>query len=479
MRNSKTIAMLLGWLLGMATTFPANADWVNDWISQKTGGGPSYTSVEGQSFATFGGFNARWQRGSGPAPLVTFSRPSLRGGCGGIDAKMGGMWFAGINALVQKVQTIIQNAAAIMFDMALASISEMLSKSMKWVEDRIATINKFGVDECAAGRALANDILGREGPSLVAEAKSLFDTSGLAEAAQASGAVPDSSQAVEDMRNTDSPPSPQDPGQCPAEVQLLLPPNGSVSLLKNALTKSNLGALEEAVRGMVGDVLISKNTNKGGDTFESRRIPSCYENRDLSFDALLEGTLKRRPATGAACTDDGTPGHGVLYFVTNTMNGVVTKYKTGAALTAAEVDFLKDVPQAVQLLLKAGTLSDTDTVAVYELGSLTASAFAYQSLEDLYRVTRKAAEQYTVLLTSNPAQLAECKIAAINDLPKALDDWSRAMYQRVVALRSYYALRVDEFNSGSRLTRDALEQYREVERRFRARAPMEAAKANQ
>ncbi len=474
--SNKLLHWLAGVVLGIAVSAPAPAGWVNDWITQKTVSGPNYTNIQGQSLMSFGGFNARWQRGSGPTPLLSFERPSFRVGCGGIDAKMGGFWFAGIDALVQKVQAIIQNAAAIMFKIALDTISQMLGGAAEWVENVVRAVNSIAKDECTAARSLVNAI-DPGGAGIKSTAHSLMDSLGLAELSQSLGVSPSAPKAGQKMKDTDTAPTTQDTArlQCPSEVQQLLPINGQGSVLKEVMTSASLVNWENVARGMVGDVVIQKNTNKGGDTFVAQTVPSCYENKDLSFDNMLDGNLKQRPVNGA-CTPDAAPGGGLLTDITTVMNAIVAKYKTGTALSSSEQQFLNELPLAIAYRLQGAALSDSGPAGIDDIAHLTATAYAYQSLEDLYRVTRKAAVQYNEKLRQNENKMSQCKIAAVEEAGKALKEWSRSMYKRVMGLRKYYSLRVAEFNAGTQLTGDALKYRLHVRENFKERVPKAAAK---
>ena len=71
--------------LAIATT-PALSwsGWVDDWMSQKTSTSPSYYEGAKRGYYTGGSFSARWPNGTDYP--VTVTMPSVKSGCGGIDA---------------------------------------------------------------------------------------------------------------------------------------------------------------------------------------------------------------------------------------------------------------------------------------------------------------------------------------------------------------------------------------------------------
>lgn len=467
----------LGAWLGLCLAMPAPAGWVNDWVAQKTVSGPNFARIDGENMLTLGGANVRWRRGAGPTALLAFERPRFNVGCGGIDAKFGGAWFAGIDALVQKIQSIIQNAAAIMFKMALDTISNSLSSASGWVEDVIRKVNEFSADECQAAQKLAAT-LDKNGISLKPAAMALTQKLGLSEVATNTGAAADPAQAADKAGNTNSPPVPESTvrASCPTEIQKLLPAGaGRISILLRATQSTGVARWTDVLRGMVGDVVIGLNTNKRGDTYASSNIAPCYDNDKISFDDLLEGTLKRRPANGGACVRDDVRSRGIRWFVENDMKRIAAFWANnpGAPLPPAIQAAYTPLPSYARQWLRMGVMNQVGNDAAREIADLVAAHYAYRSLDDLYRTVISTLEQYDELVQRHPAKLAECKIAVVQKLPTLLHDWSKTLYKHTVAARDYYFQQVTRYQQNLELSRAILQMAKAQDQKSQKRLPQQ------
>ncbi|MCP4339036.1 MAG: hypothetical protein GY799_09170, partial [Desulfobulbaceae bacterium] len=88
-----------------------SAAWVDDWLQQKTTTSPNHFSGQQRGYYSGGSFNARWPNTS--TYPVTVEMPRVKSGCGGIDVFMGGFSFMNTDYLVDKLQGILTNAAAV------------------------------------------------------------------------------------------------------------------------------------------------------------------------------------------------------------------------------------------------------------------------------------------------------------------------------------------------------------------------------
>lgn len=467
---NKLNRVLLILVAGLLFSMPSMGGWVNDWVTQKISGGAGYYDLQGQAIVSFGSLSARWNRGRGPTPLFSFSRPKIAAGCGGIDAKFGGFWFAGVNALVQKIQAIIQNAPAIMFKMALASVSEMLDKASENVEEAVRGLNTLSMDECQATEKLVA-MTGLDS-AINERVMSLLTKFNIANKSTEKGVTSSGSKAQDDMEKTDTAPATEEnltKPDCPADIQQLLPVSGTVSLLKTASNKLQLGAYEEVMRGMIGDIIISKNTNKGGDTYEAIMLNSCYENKTLTFDNLVFGDLKRMDVNGN-CVDDDAAGMGLRDWTVQMLQGIAAAYKSGSTPTKEQINFMDTVPLMIDHRIRTAVMSNAENVMINEMADLIATAYAYYSIEDMYRAIRKTANIFKNEATKDHSRIAECKIAAVGQMINMLDKWSKDSYKMTMAMRRYYILRINEYNATRNYSKDVLEQRQGVEQLIKRRA---------
>ncbi|MRR35846.1 hypothetical protein EG829_14435, partial [bacterium] len=105
------IAFLTASLPGSAVfTRRAEANWVDDWVSATSGGGPMYFEGQKRGYYSGGGFSARW--GSSVDPLLTITAPKMKGGCGGFAEFLGGVGFGGLSERVDNLLKILASGPA-------------------------------------------------------------------------------------------------------------------------------------------------------------------------------------------------------------------------------------------------------------------------------------------------------------------------------------------------------------------------------
>ena len=170
-----TIISLLGTLSGSAVfTRRAEANWVDDWVSATSGGGPMYFEGQKRGYYSGGGFSARW--GSTVDPLLTITAPKMKGGCGGIDMFLGGFSFMDFNYLVDKLQKILASVPAVAFDLALNVLCEPCSKAIKSFEAISDSLNGLQIDDCKAARGVTAKIMSSfvDDPSKKADLEAIY-----------------------------------------------------------------------------------------------------------------------------------------------------------------------------------------------------------------------------------------------------------------------------------------------------------------
>jgi conjugative transfer pilus assembly protein TraH len=130
----------------------AHAGWVDDWLQQQATTSPDYLSGQQRGYYAGGSFSGRW-RSTAEYP-VTVEMPRINSGCGGIDVFMGGFSFMNTDYLVDKLQAILTNASAVAFDLALKTLCEQCSNTIKNFEALADKLNSMQIDECAAAKEL-------------------------------------------------------------------------------------------------------------------------------------------------------------------------------------------------------------------------------------------------------------------------------------------------------------------------------------
>lgn len=112
--------------------------------------GPS--SFEGQraGYYTLGNVYIRTpQRSLNP---VNIQMPGYRAGCGGIDMYSGGFSFVNSAELVAFMKSVANNAASFAFQVALETISPVISEKVGELQSIAQRINQFSMSSCEAGQ---------------------------------------------------------------------------------------------------------------------------------------------------------------------------------------------------------------------------------------------------------------------------------------------------------------------------------------
>ena len=119
---------------------------------------PRMISGETRNVATFGGLYYRAPRRS--YSVATFTPPSFRAGCGGIDLYAGAFSFINKEQFVQYLRSVAANSVGLAFKMALSSLSPELAKTLEDLQKSTEALNRFNLDSCEAAQALVRGDIG-------------------------------------------------------------------------------------------------------------------------------------------------------------------------------------------------------------------------------------------------------------------------------------------------------------------------------
>lgn len=81
--------------------------------------------------------------------------PSIKAGCGGIDAAFGAFSFLSIEQLVKLLEAMMAQAPGVAFDLALKVLCPSCSDTLKALQQLANQINGMNLDGCSANKALA------------------------------------------------------------------------------------------------------------------------------------------------------------------------------------------------------------------------------------------------------------------------------------------------------------------------------------
>ena len=442
----KSIAVLVIIALLLSPIGPDGpmAGWVDDWLQQKTETSPGYFEGQKRGYFTGGSFSARWQQGNDY--LFTAMPPKVKAGCGGIDVFLGGFSYLNFEYLVTKLQRIMQAAPAAAFDIALNVLCEPCSKTIKSLEAIINTLNNLQLDECKAGRALVATMV----PPSLADAKDKqAKLAGIQGDFLQSSGVNDLWKSINDQTsaNANKPVTnmKQALAGCPQDIRDVFGTSGSVINNIAAKTGFNNQSYLDMLRGFVGDVYI---IDAGDAGFQVGHTSPCDQNRYASFDNLLDGSVYARTA-GGACAQITDSSADLTNYVRMKMTRIAEKIKAKQVLSDEDNSFVNASPLSIGLVLKAAVGTNQESSIISTLSDVTAKAYAFQLLSDLYTKAWNIMDKARSLAQAQPgavqgAQEHQCKIEMLSGAIDGTAEMQARIVEMVSGVRRSYAASVQE-----------------------------------
>lgn len=436
-KKNNTFKLVIGTalLLSCAAESASAAGWVDDWLTQKTGSSPSYIEGQQRGYYSGGNFSARWK--STASYPVTIEAPRVKGGCGGIDIFMGGFSFMDTGHLVNKLQAILSGAASVSFDLALKTMCEQCSNTIKNMEAIADKLNSMQMDECAASKELVGIMADENGFRSSEEMRSQ-----LGKAIKENKLLSGASTLWSDLTKQDwankGVASTSDVNDtisgCNADIKTVFLSAAGGSMLANMGT-NKMGLPSDYIdlmRGMVGDVRLEGAANSYTVTYQ----PPCPENNGDDLGSIAEGKTYSQ-STGGTCTQITDTNRDLQTYVANTINSIATKIENKSALTATETAFLDTNPLSILPILKNAVATSTKDTVIPNLASLTARAYVLQLLSDLYQRVGAVAEKSRELLARSSGPTAGQgpeKCADVHFAPK-IDENIATMLKNVQHLK--------------------------------------------
>ena len=141
--------------LAMATApMLAHADWIGDFYSS-AGAAVSTTApqaISSQSVVGFSGGGLSWRVPSKNFQPFQITPPSLKAGCGGIDAYLGAYSFPNKDQFVQALRNFGQAAIGYFFELALRTMAPEIAVTLDVINDLATRVNQFSMNSCAAAK---------------------------------------------------------------------------------------------------------------------------------------------------------------------------------------------------------------------------------------------------------------------------------------------------------------------------------------
>lgn len=444
----KKTVLALSLLLSASTV---QAGWVDDWLDQSSTTSAGYFEGQQRGYYSAGSFNGRWK--SDAAYPVTIEMPRVKSGCGGIDVFMGGMSFMDTDHLSEKLQHILTNAGAVAFDLALKTLCEQCSNTIKNIEAIVNELNSMQLDDCAAAKGLVGIVADENGIRSAEEMQERLSTA-IKENKLVSASNTMWYDLTQEEKDANGEVTPEDVKDlmtgCSDDVKdiflngkTLLGSLGKSDKLDIPVSHLNL------IRGLVGDVKMEGENNQ----YTITAIDPCPENTPESLKSFLDGTVyvKNESGTCSAITDTNK---NLVEYYGKMLSQIATKIEgNSAGLSTDEQDFLNSNPLSPLPILKSAVATRTTNAAVGGLANITAKAHTLQMLTDLYKrgevIGLKGQE---ILANANKANVAsnskKCAIYLIaDDAGKKIDSMLKKIDQLREAANASYIAATSEMNT--------------------------------
>ena len=388
MKKIYTAIIAIGFSCILAQT--AKAGWVDDWVSEKSGSSPSYIQGQERGYYSGGNFSMRWQDGT-TYPITT-TLPHIKSGCGGIDVFLGGFSFMDSDHLVKKLEKILTSAAGVAFDLALKTLCEQCSNTIKNLEGLSDTLNHLQMNECAAGKSLVATVADASDWKMTDAQRSELGTA-INYDKLSSGASDLWSSLTSSQRSANNIPTTGDTHSVTSGCNSTI----TTIFLSDGLLLSNLGtemglpsAYTDLMRGLVGDVRLNISANNNVSY-----VDPCPQNNQSDLGAIATGNVYAKSSL-EVCSKVPDTNKDLVNYATTTLTGIVEKMQSKTALSSTETAFVTSSPLATIPILKLSVATNTMSETVGNLADLTAKAYSLQMLSDLYTrtdgIARKARE---------------------------------------------------------------------------------------
>jgi conjugative transfer pilus assembly protein TraH len=418
---------------------------VDDWITQHTETSPGYFEGQKRGYWTAGSFSGRWQTQNDH--LWTVSAPKVKSGCGGIDVFLGGIDLLEFQYMVQKLQNILQVAPAAAFDIALKTLCEPCASTIKTLEYMSSQLNSMQIDDCKASRAMVATIAK---PFVADESKQAKLADIQADFVQSSG-IDTLWQNIKKTTtaNNDNPAVDlkQTLKGCPKEVLAVFGTQGSVMDNLAQQIGFNDTVYTDLLRGLLGDIHISALNTSYKVVF----IPPCDQNQRLTIDDFLHGRGVARDDSGT-CYSINDKNKNLILWVNKKMQSIATKDKNRSPLNADDAGFVNALPFPAFAIIKTALGTQQESSTLTTVSDLTAKAYAYRILADLYAKAYNVLEKGKTLAVSQSGSTSgspayQCRIDMMWEAMAGIEQMQNEAFDMAQSARESYATAAQEANS--------------------------------
>ncbi len=447
----KKIVFVIAIILSLSA-YQARAGWVSDWVQQKTSVAPNYFQGQKRGYFTAGSYSLRWQPAQTFSPF-SVSPPSIKVGCGGIDIFGGGFNFVNPQYLVQQLQTMLQAAPAVAFDIALKTLCEQCSQTIKSIEAMIQRLNSLQFNACKATKVGVFMLASALSPKVAARNRALAD-----EAHQTLTGLTDMFNNIveaEQSISSTNPHTSQPAGaqssysdmikDCPSDIKdIFATPN--TTILEQIAKKFNFPQdYVNLIRGLVGDIrILAVNNTKGKPELKIIPMAPCRQNKSVSIQDFYNGSVYAEDSNGN-CSNAHTLN--LIQDIQEKMVDIADKMQSGQPFTSAETSIIAVSPVSVYQAIKTSIVTDTYPAVVAMLSDMTAKAYAFGAMSDLYVQALKLLYRVRELIAKKGSYGPNCQLSITAASVNAVNNLIHSVYERLLQIRESYMKSADEINA--------------------------------
>ena len=115
-------------------------------------------AYQGQAAGYYSGGSMFMRNQIDDVQLIHIDVPSFTGGCGTIDAYLGGFSFINGKQIITLVKKIMSNSVGYMFDLALTTTVPQLKQAKDYIQRMANKINSLNVNSCQAAQAIVGGL---------------------------------------------------------------------------------------------------------------------------------------------------------------------------------------------------------------------------------------------------------------------------------------------------------------------------------
>jgi conjugative transfer pilus assembly protein TraH len=452
--KQRVVSLSIALILGLPSA--GAADWVSDFYSA-AGASVNITSpqaVTTQSVVGYSGGGLAWRVPNKGFYPFQITPPSIKAGCGGIDAYLGGFSFPNKDQFVQALKNFGQAAIGYLFQLALRSLAPEIAVTLQEINDIAQKVNQFGMGSCQAAQQTVDAMASWAGWGQTSTAEGARHVGEFVDSFAANFGFKAEKSFAETMEEKYRQNYGKPRGSVNKDDVVRERWAGPFNALRWAMEHNGLDMTEDEkdlIMSLVGPTLvICEGNTKDGDKNLSG---DCAKAKTIDFDDLvgLTGYWDPAPATFKVLTCDASP-ECVRPFEKTETHATFSKLVWAVLMKVRDKVWSREpveLSTQEQVVLKLGSVP-IYRVAAMSAGSGVSAIIAEQLLTDMadYAALDAASRMVNYYLAASDKALS-----TLTEIPPDLVFKLEAMQRRIQdirlqmqsTMRQYYANKGNPF----------------------------------